>query len=106
MLWRQAGELLARGGCQTRGSHRGPAPLGGLAGLVTSIIPAGLSAVCSPVQATRGRVVTIRPERVDDASRVRQVNELAFGQPTEAALIEKLRRACKDWPQIVLTAFG
>jgi putative acetyltransferase len=41
-------------------------------------------------------VVTIRPERVEDAPRVRQVNELAFGQPAEADLIEKLRRACTD----------
>jgi len=41
-------------------------------------------------------MVTIRPETVDDASRVRRVNELAFGQPAEADLIEKLRRACTD----------
>ncbi len=41
-------------------------------------------------------MVTIRPERVEDASRVRLVNELAFGQPAEADLIERLRRACTD----------
>lgn len=41
-------------------------------------------------------MVTIRTERVEDASQVRQVNELAFGQPSEADLIEKLRRGCTD----------
>ena len=41
-------------------------------------------------------MVNIHPERVEDASRVRQVNELAFGQPAEADLIEKLQRACTD----------
>jgi putative acetyltransferase len=41
-------------------------------------------------------VVSIRPDRVEDASRVRQVNESAFGQSTEADLIEKLRRACTN----------
>ena len=41
-------------------------------------------------------MVTIRPERAEDASQVRQVNELAFGQPAEADLIESLRRACTD----------
>ena len=39
---------------------------------------------------------TIRPERPEDASRVRYVNELAFGQPAEADLVERLRRACAD----------
>jgi putative acetyltransferase len=42
------------------------------------------------------RVVTIRPERPEDASRVRQVNELAFGQPMEADLVERLRQAGTD----------
>jgi putative acetyltransferase len=41
-------------------------------------------------------VITIRPERPDDASRVRQVNELAFRQPAEADLVERLRQACTD----------
>jgi len=41
-------------------------------------------------------VITIRPERPEDASRVRHVNELAFGRPAEADLVEKLRRACTD----------
>jgi putative acetyltransferase len=41
-------------------------------------------------------VITIRPERTEDASQVRHVNELAFAQPAEADLVEKLRRACSD----------
>src|SRR5207247_11396204 len=41
-------------------------------------------------------VITIRPEKPDDASRVRSVNELAFGQPAEADLVERLRQACAD----------
>ena len=40
--------------------------------------------------------MTIRPERSEDASRVRHVNELAFGQPMEADLVERLRQACTD----------
>jgi putative acetyltransferase len=40
--------------------------------------------------------MTIRPERHDDAARVRQVNELAFGQPVEADLVETLRQTCTD----------
>src|SRR2546427_3847405 len=40
--------------------------------------------------------VTIRPERSEDASRVRHVNELAFGQPMEADLVERLRQTCTD----------
>lgn len=38
-------------------------------------------------------MITIRPETLEDASQVRQINELAFGQPTEADLIERLRQA-------------
>ena len=40
--------------------------------------------------------MTIRPERPEDASRVRHVNELAFGQSAEADLVERLRQACTD----------
>jgi predicted N-acetyltransferase YhbS len=40
--------------------------------------------------------MTIRPERPEDAPRVRHVNELAFGQPMEADLVERLRQACTD----------
>jgi putative acetyltransferase len=41
-------------------------------------------------------VTTIRPERTEDAPRIRHVNELAFGQPAEANLVERLRQACTD----------
>lgn len=41
-------------------------------------------------------VMTIRGERPEDASRVRHVNEAAFGRPAEADLVERLRRACGD----------
>ena len=41
-------------------------------------------------------MVTIRPERPEDATRVRTVNEQAFGQPTEADLIQRLQQACTD----------
>jgi putative acetyltransferase len=41
-------------------------------------------------------VMTIRLERPEDASRVRLVNEQAFGQPVEADLVEKLRQRCTD----------
>lgn len=44
----------------------------------------------------RASLMTIRPERPEDAPRVRQVNELAFGQPAEADLVERLRQACAD----------
>jgi hypothetical protein len=39
-------------------------------------------------------LITIRPERPEDADRVRSINELAFGQPTEANLVDRLRQAC------------
>ena len=43
----------------------------------------------------------IRFERSDDAARIRQVNELAFGQPAEADLVDKLRQACTDSVSLV-----
>jgi putative acetyltransferase len=41
-------------------------------------------------------VVTIRQERPEDVAEVRRVNELAFEQPAEANLVDKLRLACSD----------
>ena len=38
----------------------------------------------------------IRPERPEDSFQIRHVNELAFGQPAEADLVDKLRRACGE----------
>jgi putative acetyltransferase len=40
---------------------------------------------------SRQGALTIRPERPPDADAVRIVNERAFGQPTEAALVDALR---------------
>jgi putative acetyltransferase len=41
-------------------------------------------------------VIAIRSEKPEDASQVRRVNELAFEQPAEANLVDKLRTACTD----------
>jgi putative acetyltransferase len=38
----------------------------------------------------------IRQESPKDIPQVRKLNELAFGQPTEANLVDKLRKACPD----------
>jgi len=48
------------------------------------------------IRPTGGSAITIRPESPEDVSRVRHVNELAFEQPAEADLVDKLRRACTD----------
>ena len=44
----------------------------------------------------RSAVITIRTEEPEDISHIRHVNELAFGQPIEANLIERLRKSCTD----------
>ena len=41
-------------------------------------------------------MITIRPERPEDAAGVRHVNEAAFGQPAEAGIVDKLRHTCAD----------
>jgi putative acetyltransferase len=46
-------------------------------------------------------VVTIRPEIAADVPRVRSVNEMAFGQPAEANLVERLRSACAETLSLV-----
>jgi putative acetyltransferase len=40
--------------------------------------------------------MSIRFERPEDASQVRQINELAFGQPLEANLVDTLRKSCTE----------
>lgn len=50
----------------------------------------------SPISGRQERVIIIRREQPDDASRVRLINELAFEQPAEADLVAKLRKACTD----------
>jgi putative acetyltransferase len=41
-------------------------------------------------------VITIRSELLRDYSEVHHLNELAFGQPLEANLVDKLRASCPD----------
>lgn len=50
------------------------------------------------------RVVTIRPEQPADRRQVFQVNQLAFGQPYEARLVEALRRSPVFIPELSLIA--
>ena len=47
-------------------------------------------------------MITIRAEQAGDVDAVRRVNELAFGRPEEAALVDALRRAAD--PHISLVA--
>ncbi|HLL77770.1 MAG TPA: N-acetyltransferase [Pyrinomonadaceae bacterium] len=47
-------------------------------------------------------MITVRSEQAGDIDAVRRVNELAFGRPEEAALVEALRRAAD--PHVSLVA--
>jgi len=47
-------------------------------------------------------MITVRAERAEDIPDVRRINEAAFGQPNEAALVDALRAAAH--PQISLVA--
>ena len=49
-------------------------------------------------------MITIRPEGPEDALPVRHLNELAFGQPAEADLVDKLRATCGDALSLVAVA--
>jgi putative acetyltransferase len=49
-------------------------------------------------------VFEIRPERREDRGAVRRVNELAFGQPDEANLVEALRESGAHLPELCLVA--
>src|SRR6516165_6205139 len=64
-------------------------------GAIVPVTPASF-ALWSVVLATRVPMITIRLERPEDASQIRLVNELAFGETTEADLVERLRRGCTD----------
>jgi len=46
-------------------------------------------------------MITIRPERPDDIAAVRTINEAAFGEPTEANIVDSLRNACPDAVSLV-----
>jgi putative acetyltransferase len=50
------------------------------------------------------RVLTIRPEQPADHQQVFRVNQLAFGQPNEARLVEALRRSPAFIPELSLVA--
>jgi len=51
-------------------------------------------------------MISIRPERPEDAAVVRRINELAFGQPSEASLVERLRQTCPDALSLVAEDAG
>lgn len=51
-------------------------------------------------------MATIRLERPEDAAGVRAVNEAAFGQSTEAELVEMLCRDCSDALSLVAEDHG
>ena len=48
----------------------------------------------------------IRQENPNDITQVRKLNELAFGQPAEADLVDKLRKACPDALSLVAEEKG
>jgi putative acetyltransferase len=41
-------------------------------------------------------MTTVREEQPDDGLIVRKINEMAFGGPTEARIVERLRQNCPD----------
>ena len=51
-------------------------------------------------------MIAIRREAAEDVAAVRVVNELAFGQPAEADLVDALRRGCTDALSLVATDDG
>jgi putative acetyltransferase len=46
-------------------------------------------------------VIKIRAERPGDIAAVRALNEVAFGEPTEAGIVDLLRAACPDAVSLV-----
>src|SRR5438876_8466774 len=48
--------------------------------------------------------VYIRPETVADREAIREVNEQAFGRPTEAGIVEKVRQSPGFVPELSLVA--
>ena len=46
-------------------------------------------------------MVTVRSENLDDIAAVRRVNELAFGRPSEALLVDLLRKATNPYISLV-----
>ena len=48
-----------------------------------------------------GNMITIRPEQPDDIAAVRAINEAAFGESTEATIVDSLRDKCPDAVSLV-----
>ena len=46
-------------------------------------------------------MITVRAENADDVAAVRRVNELAFDQPNEAALVDALGKAADPYISLV-----
>jgi putative acetyltransferase len=55
-----------------------------------------------PIPSQENPLITIRAEKAEDIPAVRRVNELAFGRPDEAAIVDALRPAVH--PQVSLVA--
>ena len=51
-------------------------------------------------------MISIRQERPGDVAAVREINEKAFGQPTEAGIVDSLREACSDAVSLVAVKDG
>ena len=49
-------------------------------------------------------MIKIRKEEINDYDAVRMVNDLAFGQPDEGRIVDKLRVTCKDTLSLVATS--
>jgi putative acetyltransferase len=46
-------------------------------------------------------MITIRPEQPEDIAAVHAINQAAFGEPTEANIVDSLRDACPDAVSLV-----
>ncbi len=46
-------------------------------------------------------MITIRPEQPGDIAAVRAINEAAFGEPTEATIVDSLRNTCPHTVSLV-----
>ena len=46
-------------------------------------------------------MIIVRPEQAGDIAAVRRINEIAFGQPGEASIVDSLRNACSDIVSLV-----
>jgi putative acetyltransferase len=53
------------------------------------------------LQSLENSMITIRDEKAEDHGAVRRINELAFGGPDEAALVDRLRRAAHPYISLV-----